>query len=122
MEGFEEFALNDGWKKVGEESQIPVGLQGVEAWARWFAMQKAGVLRDIDNAWRQYGLFNYIPAPYHYWLVLCISCAPFLLIVSLLCCLSDEEDDKPQYSQDAQQQQQRPRSPKKNSVRAEKLD
>ena len=98
MEGLEAFALGGGWRNTSEDGQIPVGLQGVESWARWFAVQKNMIFRDIDRAWAQYGLSNYVPPPYHYWLVSMICCAPFLLIVGLLCCLTDEEDDfKPQY-------------------------
>ena len=100
MEGLEAFAFGGGWRNTSEEAQIPVGLQGVESWARWFAVQKNMIFRDIDRAWAQYGLNAYVPPPYHYWLVSMICCAPFLLIVGLLCCLTDEEEDfKPQYPQ-----------------------
>ena len=53
------------------------------------------VQRDIDIAWEQYGLFKYIPAPWHYTLVTLICMIPFVLICSLLCCFIDE-DEPPQ--------------------------
>ena len=130
MEGLEAFSLGGGWKNASEDQQVPVGLQGVESWARWFAVQKGLVFRDIDNAWRQYGLNAYVPPPYHYWIVMTICSAPFLLIVGLLCCLSDEEDEKPQYPQrvgpadgNAKDSKQPAKaSPRKGGARADKLD
>jgi len=104
-----------------------MNLNSVEAWARWFAQQKSGMMRDIDGAWRAYGLDAYIGEPFHYWLVMAVCSLPFMLICSLLCCIGDEDDfDKPQYPQQPaspSKGEAAPASPKKRSaVRAEKLD
>lgn len=85
-----------------------------------------GMMRDIDTAWKAYGLDAYIGAPFNYWLVVVVCAMPFALIVSLLCCIGDDDEwDKPQYpAQPASPSKQQPAaSPKKKSaVRAEKLD
>lgn len=51
MEGLEAFALNGGYKSVGQDYKIPINLKALESWARWFAMMKLGITRDIDNLW-----------------------------------------------------------------------
>ena len=129
LESLEDFALKGGWKLANEEATIPMNLKGVESWARWFAQQKVGIMRDIDMAWRNYGLEAYVPPPFHYWLVTIVCSMPFILIITLLCCLTDEDEfDKPQYAQKnpegAQNQTSaNASSPKKKSAsRAEKLD
>ena len=50
-ENLEEFALNGGWKNVGEDSSVPIGLSGMESWMRWIGQQKIMMTRDIDQAW-----------------------------------------------------------------------
>ena len=95
LEDLTTFALKDGWKTVGQESMIPLNLKGIQSWARWFAQQKMMVQRDINMAWEQYGLFAYIPAPWHYTLVTLICMIPFVLICSLLCCFIDEDEPPP---------------------------
>lgn len=124
MESLEMFALQEGWRSASADSEVPVNLSGIEAWARWFAQQKIGVMRDIDFAWSNYGLYNYVPAPYHYWVVTLLCCLPFALVLSLLCCIGDEEElvQKPQYGADQSGKKVLPTAPKKTSVRAEKLD
>lgn len=49
------------------------------------------IMRDIDIAWTQYGLFEYVSAPFHYWIVSAMCTLPFILIISLLCCIGDDE-------------------------------
>lgn len=90
-EALEEFALNGGWRSVGQESQIPFGLGQVETWARWIGAQRGMIMRDIDIAWTQYGLFEYVGPPFHYWVVSGMCSLPFILIISLLCCIADDE-------------------------------
>ena len=51
MEGLEAFAIEGGWKRIGEDGMIPVNLKGIESWGRWLAQQKIGIMRDIDYAW-----------------------------------------------------------------------
>jgi len=48
-------------------------------------------MRDIDQAWLQYGLDAYVPPPFHYWVVTLFCALPFMLVISLLCCISDDE-------------------------------
>ena len=43
-------------------------------------------------AWEQYGLHAYVPAPYHYAVVVSVCAIPFLLVISLLCFMSDEDE------------------------------
>lgn len=91
-EALEEFALNGGYKTVSEEDEIPMNLSGLDAWARWLDQQKQLIVRDIDMAWQQYGLHDYVPAPYHYAVVVGVCSIPFILVCATLCCLGDEED------------------------------
>jgi hypothetical protein len=93
MEGLEAFAIEGGWKRIGEDGMIPVNLKGIESWGRWLAQQKIGIMRDIDYAWGQYGLYNYVPAPYHYWAVGAVTTLPFMLVCSLLCCIVEDDDE-----------------------------
>ena len=85
-------------------------------------------MRDIDYAWANYGLYDYVPAPFHYWVVSLVCCLPFFLVLSLLCCISDDEEEyKPQYAAKpsgpaAASPSPKSASPKKSAVRAEKLD
>ena len=93
----------------------------MEAWVRWFAHNKLGIMRDIDQAWRNYGLDAYIGTPYNYWLVASVCSMPFVLICTLLCCIDDGDDfDKPQYRAGDEKKEDEPK--KKSTVRAEKLD
>ena len=107
----EEFALKDGWKNAAKESFIPLAMKGVDKWTRWFALQVMAVQKDVDYAWSQYGLFQYVPAPYHYMICCVVICVPFALVCTLLCCIVDEDES----------QESRP-APKKNNVKPEKLD
>lgn len=95
-EALEEFALNGGWRNVGQESVIPFGLGQVESWMRWVASQRSMIMRDIDMAWTQYGLFDYIGSPFHYWIVAKMCMLPFVLVIGLLCCIGDDEPLPPQ--------------------------
>ena len=38
-----------------------------------------GMMRDIDTAWKAYGLDAYIGAPFNYWLVVVVCAMPFAL-------------------------------------------
>ena len=78
-------------------------------------------MRDIDYGWGQYGLYEYVPAPYNYYVVSMITLLPFMLVCGLLCCIvEDDEEIKPQYA-NAQVSDSKSKS-KKGSGRAEKLD
>ena len=66
-------------------------------------------------AWEQYGLHAYVPAPYHYAVVLTVCSIPFILVCSLLCFMSDEDE-----SYDAPPVKVAPN--KSKSSRPEKLD
>ena len=48
--------------------------------------------RDIDSAFQQYGLHAYVPAPYHYAVVIAVCAIPFILVCSLLCFMNDEDE------------------------------
>jgi len=49
------------------------------------------IKRDIDMTWESYGLDKYVPAPFHYYLVMLLISLPFVLVISLLCCFIDED-------------------------------
>ena len=116
-EAFEDFALNKGFENITEDDDtVPVKQTGMESWMRFFNQQRQQVQGDIDMAWKQYDLHQYVPAPYHYYLVVCLCAMPFMLVCGLLCCMSDEEEDMPARPSQVKQASQGKKSPRREKI------
>ena len=72
-----------------------ISVTGLQDAGRAVAMQKLKFLGMVDRFWTENGLYAYVPAPYHYTLIMMSIGIPIAMLFSCVCCsVSDEEMEK----------------------------
>ena len=54
-------------------------------------------LGAIDKAWANFGLFEYVPSPYHYTITFLIMALPLVFVFTMIFWCIDESEEKPSY-------------------------